>query len=123
MTLPESEAPDRPFPGARSQVPGVRHPELSEPAGGREALPLDVSPQPAGEGWQLRVPLRAEQVTVSKQVVVRERVAIARRRVGETQDIDVTVRRERLRVEPEGELDIARGETAEDITVRGRGAR
>ena len=105
MTLHDSSARDRPFPGAHPQVAGayVESPERLATAG----PPLEVARAPSGQGWVIRIPVRAERVTLSKQVVVRERVVIRQREVREIAQLDATVRREQLRVETEGQAKVA----------------
>lgn len=58
----------------------------------------------AGGGWLIRVPLRAEQVTVHKRVYVVEEVDIQRELVDEVETVQDTVRRERLDVNTSGDL-------------------
>jgi len=69
-----------------------------------------VAPRPAGgeirEGEELRVPLREEQVQVEKQAMVTEEVNVGKQPVQETKQVSGTVRREKLRVESEGDVDV-----------------
>jgi len=62
--------------------------------------------EPIGEGETYRVPVREEQVTVEKQPVVREEVAMGKRPVQETRQVSDTVRREEAHVEREGDVGI-----------------
>src|SRR5438067_11688607 len=103
----ESYPPDRPFPGAHSQVPGAvtESAEVSRTSAAPRRLPLDAAPAPAGQGWVIRLRVRAEQVAVTKQVVVRERVVLRRRQVGDIAHLDTTVQREQLRLEAEGQVE------------------
>ncbi|HZB96981.1 MAG TPA: DUF2382 domain-containing protein [Candidatus Sulfotelmatobacter sp.] len=115
MTLPESSSPDRPFPGAHSQVPGAHG--LSEetpatPTTTARRLPLGAARSRSRQGWVIRFPVRAEQVTVTKEVVVRERVVLRRREIGDIAPVEATVRRERLQVGTTGPVDVV--EVAED---------
>jgi uncharacterized protein (TIGR02271 family) len=50
--------------------------------------------------------VREEQVTVEKQPVVREEVAMGKRPVQETKQVSDTVRREEAHVESEGDIDV-----------------
>src|SRR5689334_4254174 len=103
MTEAQSEPIDRPFPGAHSQVPGTR----GEPeARALDSLPLEATQSRSGERWTVRLPVRAEQVRVSKQVVVCERVLVHRRAVEDVAHVEDQVRREVLRVESEGEGEV-----------------
>ena len=111
MTLPESSSPDRPFPGARSQVPGAHAPSMETPATTRR-LPLDAARSRSGQGWVIRLPVRAEEVMVTKEVVVRERVVLRRRELDDVARVEATVRRERLQVATTGPVDVV--DVAED---------
>ena len=115
MTLPESSSPDRPFPGAHSQVPGAHAPSADMPAtppATTRRLPLGAARSRSGQGWVIRLPVRAEEVTVTKQVVIYERVVLRRREIGDIAPVEATVRRERLQVATAGQVDIV--EVAED---------
>ncbi len=50
--------------------------------------------------------VREEQVTVEKQPVVREEVAMGKRPVQETKQVSDTVRREEAHVEQEGDVNV-----------------
>ena len=63
------------------------------------ALPLDARRSSSGPGWAVRLPVRAEVVTVSKAVVVYETVVVRRRVVPELARVQTEIRRERLRVD------------------------
>jgi uncharacterized protein (TIGR02271 family) len=62
-----------------------------------DTLPLEGSPTLADGTWSIRLPVRAEHVTTSKQTVVRERVRIVRRRVEDIAHVEAKLRREELR--------------------------
>jgi stress response protein YsnF len=51
---------------------------------------------------QLRV--RAEEVSVTKQVVVRDRVVLRRRQVGDVARVEETIHREQLQLSTEGQV-------------------
>ncbi|MCA1647610.1 MAG: DUF2382 domain-containing protein [Chloroflexi bacterium] len=109
MTRPESQAPDRPFAGAHSAVPGTHSLPTTgadSSAGGRTTLPLEAAPSTAGRGWAIRLAVRAEHITVSKEVVVRERVVVRRRAVADVARVVADVGREELRTSTEGEIDV-----------------
>ena len=111
MTLPESRAPDRPFPGAHSQVPGAHEHGVTIPPASAlpaPALPLEASRASSGLGWAVRLPVRAEYVTVTKAAVVRERVVVRRRFVPDGARVQTQVLRERLRVDTQGQVDVRR---------------
>jgi hypothetical protein len=97
---------DQPFPGAHSQVPGAHSGESDLlPAGAPAStrLPLQASAARSDKGWTIRLPVRAEHVTVSKRVVVRERVVIGRETFTEAQRVRADVRREEARLTTHGE--------------------
>jgi len=48
--------------------------------GRRERLPLLYTLEPVGDGWLVRVPVRVEEVTVTRELAVRERAVVRRRR-------------------------------------------
>ena len=85
-------------------TPAVQHP--AEPG---RPLPLEATTEPwlgawVG-GWAVRLPLRAEAVTIDKQTVVVEEVAVRRRQFKEVVHPSETVRRERLRISTSGNLE------------------
>ena len=113
MNAPEpskSDVPDRPFPGAHSQVPGALsaspHASTFDTAAPR-SLPLDALRERSAQGWVVRLPVRAEHPTVSKEVVISERVVLQRAMVGDVARFEVVVRREQLRLETQGQVEIA----------------
>lgn len=61
------------------------------------------------EGETIRVPIREERVEVEKQPVVYEEVGVGKRVTQETREVGDTVRREELRVENEGDVDVRKG--------------
>ena len=73
-----------------------------------ERRPVDRQPadRPIGEGETIKVPLREERVEVEKQPVVREEVEIGKRQVQDTERVSDTVRREEVRLEGEGDVDV-----------------
>ena len=65
------------------------------------------------EGEELRIPVREEQVIVEKQPVVKEEVTIGKRTVQDTERVAGTVRKEEIRGEREGDVDV-RGDVDPD---------
>jgi uncharacterized protein (TIGR02271 family) len=59
-----------------------------------------------GEDETIRIPLRAEQVTVVKQPVVIEEVVLSKRRVQETQQVSDVVQREEAYFERQGDIPV-----------------
>jgi stress response protein YsnF len=100
----------RPFPGARSQVPGFRREQSESTArqrGTAPSLPLGASALPEEGGWTIRLRVRAEQIEVEKQVVVRERVAVRRHAVGGLTPVTTDIRKEVLNVQVDGQAEIS----------------
>jgi uncharacterized protein (TIGR02271 family) len=67
------------------------------------ALEAEITPH--DDGWDIRLPLRREVVSVEKRVFVAEEVRIERRVETDTQRVEATVHRERLRVDTFGEAE------------------
>jgi uncharacterized protein (TIGR02271 family) len=91
-----ADALDVPFPGAHPQVP------RSHPA----ALPLDATRERWADGWVFRMRVHAERVTVSKEVVVSQRIDLRRNVVDDVVHVETRVDREQLQVETEGQVEI-----------------
>ena len=88
-------------PVTREEVVIERHPVDRHPAD----TPIDAT-----ETETIRVPVREEHVEVEKQPVVYEEVGVGKRVTQDTQHVSDTVRREELRVDREGDVDL-RGDT------------
>jgi uncharacterized protein (TIGR02271 family) len=69
-------------------------------------LPLQATQTRTEQRWTVRLPVRAEQVNVSKQVVVRERVLVHRRAIEDVARVEGQVSREVLRLETQGEVEV-----------------
>jgi stress response protein YsnF len=78
-----------------------RWPQPPTRAGRREGLALEarVEPEPLAGGWVVRLPVRAEDVSVEKRSVVFEEVVISTRPEHDVERIDAEVRREELVVD------------------------
>ena len=70
-------------------------------------LPLEASTDRSDQGWVVRLRVRAEHVTVSKQVVTTERVVLRRELVSDVAHVESPVKREQLHLETDGRVDIA----------------
>jgi uncharacterized protein (TIGR02271 family) len=86
-------------PVKREEVVVHRH-----PVAGHQAASGEIRP-----GEDIRIPITEEQVRVEKTPVVKEEVSISKQTVEGTEHVSDEVRRERLRVEREGEVKV-RGE-------------
>jgi len=106
---PEASTFDRPFPSARSQVPGFRREESESAArpGAALSLPLEAVPLPRERGWTIRLRVRAEQIEVEKQVVVRERVEVRQQTVGGSAHLSTDIRKEVLKVQVDRQAEIS----------------
>jgi uncharacterized protein (TIGR02271 family) len=99
----------------------TEHEEIDVPRR-HEEVEIDYRPsathRPAegqiGEDEEIRVPLHEEQVNVEKETVVSGEVDISKREVEETEHVSEEVRKERLRVEREGDVDIKGGNPDEN---------
>ncbi len=69
----------------------------------------DVSDADFGDDREVRVPVMREEVTVETHPVVTEEVAIKKRQVEETQTVGGAVRKERARVETDGDVNTVDG--------------
>jgi uncharacterized protein (TIGR02271 family) len=90
-----SEQQTMDVPVTHEEVVVERRPVAGRPAGGE-----------IREGEEIRVPVREEQVRLDKEAVVTEEVSIGKRPVTETEHVAGTVRREEVRVETEGDVDV-----------------
>jgi uncharacterized protein (TIGR02271 family) len=86
-------------PVSREEVFVERHPVDRRPAD---------QPIGAGEGRTIDVPVREERLEVEKQPVVYEEVGVGKRATEETQTVSDTVRREELRMDKDGDIDVQR---------------
>jgi uncharacterized protein (TIGR02271 family) len=86
-------------PVQREEVVIERYAPTGEPAAS------DIRP-----GEEIRIPVRKEQVTVEKQPVVKEEVMVGKRVVEGTEQVGGEVRREEVRVEREGDVEVRGGE-------------
>jgi len=57
-------------------------------------------------GEEIRVPVREEQVHVEKHPVVTEEVVVGKRQVQDTEQVSGTVRKEEIKVEKKGDVDV-----------------
>ena len=84
----------------------ARAPAFQHPRGSGPPLPLEAHVESSGRGWTIRLPVRAEQITVHKQPVVVEEVAVQVRQVRDVVRLEDTVRREEVQAETEGDVGI-----------------
>jgi uncharacterized protein (TIGR02271 family) len=96
-------------------VPVTREEVVIErrPASGQAASTADIRP-----GEEVRIPVREEQVRVQKEAVVTEEVSVGKRKVQDTEHVSGTVRKEEVRVDQEGDVDVRTKGTAKDAGTR-----
>jgi len=68
------------------------------------------------EGEEIRIPVREEQVNVSKDAVVTEEVRVGKRVVQDTEKVSGQVRKEEVKVEQTGNVDVRSGNTGKKST-------
>jgi uncharacterized protein (TIGR02271 family) len=86
-------------PVKREEVVIHRHPVAGQPAAAGDI----------GRDQEIRIPVKEEHVRVEKTPVVKEEVTIGKRTVEETEHVGEEIRRERIKVEREGDVKV-RGE-------------
>lgn len=69
-------------------------------------------------GEEVRIPVKEEQIVVEKEAVVREEVTVGKRKVKDTERVSGEVRKEQVRIEREGDVDVR--STGRDETGRSR---
>jgi uncharacterized protein (TIGR02271 family) len=57
-------------------------------------------------GEEIRIPVKEDKVRVEKEAVVTEEVSVGKRKVQDTQTVSGTVRKEEVKVEQKGEVDV-----------------
>ena len=106
-----------------SRPPDADVADAERPAGehraarrGAATLRLEARLETDNQGWVVRIPVRAEEVTIRKEVVVAEEVTVRHQQLQEVVHLDETVRREELRVETAGQLEVVPDEPAPQAT-------
>ena len=92
---------DRPFQGSSMQTAGRAGTSGAGPGDteGPTVLPLEAAVDAIGGGWSVRLPVRAEHVTVNKEAILLEEVRLWRSDQVEDRPVTATVRSERLHLE------------------------
>jgi len=67
----------------------------------KQALPLEATSRSIESGWSVRLPVRAERITLARESVVCEEVRVSRRRIQEVARVQALLRRETLRTTEE----------------------
>jgi len=88
-------------------VPVSREEVVIERVGADQAGTTSGNIGDIGEGQEIRIPVSEERVRVEKQPVVTGEVRVGKRAVQDTQNVNETVRREEVRVEREGDVNVA----------------
>jgi len=94
-------------PVQREEVVVERHPASGS------ASPSDIR-----SGQEIRIPVKEEKVTVEKHPVVKEEVRVSKQKVTDTEHVSGTVRKEKVEVEKEGDVNV-RGSSP--TTDKGKG--
>lgn len=71
-----------------------------------DRLPIEGTPACTEHGWSIRLPVRAEEITITKQTVVQERIVLNRKGVQDVARVDAVLRREQLQVTRSGSVDM-----------------
>jgi len=66
------------------------------------------STKSVGTSEEIRIPVTEEEVEIDKDVVVKEEVAVGKRKVRDTETVSTNVKREELKVEQEGQTRVRR---------------
>lgn len=85
------------------------------PSNDRQPLPLEVRFREAtAEGFTVRLPVRAENVSVTKQAFVFETVVLRSRTHESSKRIEGTIRREELEMETHGNVSVGGADALEE---------
>jgi len=84
-------------PVSKEEVVIERHPV----SGGKATSSGEIKP-----GEELRIPVSEEQVHLEKETVVNEEVSVGKRKVQDTEQVAGTVRKEEIKVEKKGDVDV-----------------
>jgi len=91
------------------QVPVTREEVVIERhavAGGKASSTGDIKASDIKAGEEIRIPVREEQVHLEKETVVKEQVTVGKRKVQETEQVAGTVRKEEIKIEKKGDVDV-----------------
>jgi uncharacterized protein (TIGR02271 family) len=85
------------------QVPVTKEEVVIErhPVSGQQCASGDIK---AGE--EIRIPVREDQVHLEKEAVVKEEVVVGKRKVQGTEEVSGTVRKEEIKVDKKGDVDV-----------------
>jgi stress response protein YsnF len=80
------------------------------------SLSLEAHQESSPSGWTCVLPLRAEQITVEKRLVIRERIVVRTQAVEGTVRIEDAIQREQLQVSTDGQVQVVHADAAEPAT-------
>jgi len=85
------------------QVPVTKEEVVIErrPVTSQQACSSEMKP-----GEEIRIPVREEQVHLEKDAIVKEEVAVGKRKVRDTEQVSGSVRKEEIKVEKKGDVDV-----------------
>jgi len=72
-----------------------------------------ISAGDIGEGEQIRIPVREEQVNVTKEPVVTEEVRVGKRTIQDTQHVSGQVRKEDVKIDRTGNVNVRTHDTGQ----------
>lgn len=72
----------------------------------RKPTTMGVSASDVDEGETIRIPVREDQVTVSKDAVVVEEVKVGKKVVHDTKHVSGEVRKEEVKIQQKGDVDV-----------------
>jgi uncharacterized protein (TIGR02271 family) len=87
-------------------VPFSREEVVIERVSANEARPMSGKVADIGQDQEIRIPVSEERVRVEKEPVVTGEVRVGKRAVQDTQKVSDAVRREELRIEKEGDVNV-----------------
>ena len=93
---------------------------MTSAARGADTLPLSTAATLSGNGWTIRLKVRAEAISLSRRTVVRERVLVRREQVEGRARVKAEFLREELRTSKSGRVDISNEDTEEITTNKAR---
>lgn len=84
--------------------------------GEADTLPISATPTFTGNGWTVRLQVRADEIGISRHTVVRERVVVRRQRIEGRARVKAELLREELRTSTSGPVDMSNEDT-EDVAT------
>lgn len=89
----------------RQTVPVTREEVVIE----RRPATADMGPEPRFEGDEIHIPIFEEEIIVEKRMVAKEVLVIRKTRVTEEQVVEADLRRERIEIDRDGDVEVREG--------------